>query len=138
MVLEKKNIFLNCEPTDKESVIRRIGDIFTSQGYTNEAYTQAMLDKENVFNTAIGNSLAIPHGIEAAKKDILKTGLVLMTFPKGQDWGAKDPVKVVIGIAAVGDEHLDVLAKIAETLSDESEIDHLMTMSVDEISAIFS
>ena len=138
MVLEKKNIILNCEPTEKEAVIRRIGEILSSQGYTDEAYTQAMLDKEGVFNTAIGNSIAIPHGIEAAKKDIKKTGLVLMTFPQGQDWGADEPVKVVIGIAAVGDEHLDVLSKIAETLSDEAQVDELMKMNEDQISEIFS
>ena len=104
MILETKNIFINQKPGKKEDVIRRIGEIFSSQGYTNESYTQAMLDKEKVFNTYIGNEIAIPHGIEEAKKDILKTGLVLMTFPDGQDWGAVEKVKVVIGIAAVGDE----------------------------------
>ncbi len=138
MVLEKKNIFLNCDPTDKEEVIKKIGGIFVEGGYTNEHYTQAMLDKEQVFNTAIGNSLAIPHGIEAAKKDILKTGIVFMTFPAGQDWGAADPVKVVIGIAAVGDEHLDVLSKIAETFSDEGEIDRVLTLNEDQILELFS
>ncbi|WP_197026838.1 PTS sugar transporter subunit IIA [Butyrivibrio sp. FCS014] len=112
MILETKNIFLNQKPGNKEDVIRKIGGIFSSQGFTNEYYTQAMLDKEKVFNTYIGNELAIPHGIEEAKKHILKTGLVLMTFPEGQDWGAAEKVKVVIGIAAVGDEHLDVLGKI--------------------------
>ncbi len=138
MVLEKKNVILNHVSVTKEEVIREIGEIFTSQGYTDEGYTQAMLDKEKVFNTAIGNSIAIPHGIEAAKKDIKKTGLVLMTFPDGQDWGAKEPVYVVIGIAAVGDEHLDVLSKIAMTLSDEEEVKRLLMLSADEIVDLFA
>ena len=137
MILETKNIFLNQKPGNKEDVIRKIGDIFSSQGYTNEYYTQAMLDKEKVFNTYIGNELAIPHGIEEAKKHILKTGLVLMTFPEGQDWGAAEKVKVVIGIAAVGDEHLDVLGKIAMTFSDKAGVEKLLTMTEDEISAYF-
>ena len=109
MVLEKRNIFLNQKPDTKENVIRRIGEIFTSEGYTDKEYTQAMLDKETIFNTYMGNFVALPHGIEEAKKDIKKTGIVLITVPDGQDWGATEKAKVIIGIAAVGNEHLEVL-----------------------------
>ena len=137
MILETKNIFINQKSGAKEDIIRRIGDIFSSQGYTNEYYTQAMLDKEKVFNTYIGNQIAIPHGIEEAKKHIKKTGLVLMTFPEGQDWCAAEKVKVVIGIAAVGDEHLEVLQKIAMTFCDKAGIDNLLTLNEEEISRLF-
>ena len=137
MILETRNIFINQKPAEKEDVIRRIGEIFSSQGYTNEYYTQAMLDKEKVFNTYIGNAVAIPHGIEEAKKHINKTGLVLMTIPEGQDWGAAEKVKVIIGIAAVGDEHLQVLQKIAMTFSDKAGVDNLLTLSEQEISDLF-
>ena len=137
MILEPKNIFINQKPGNKEDIIRKIGDIFTSQGYTNESYTQALLDKEKVFNTYIGNAVAIPHGIEEAKKDILKTGLVLITIPEGQDWGAAEKVKVIIGIAAVGDEHLQVLSKIAMTFSSPEGVDKVLTMSEQEISELF-
>ena len=122
---------------EKEDVIRKIGEIFSSQGYTNEYYTQAMLDKEKVFNTYIGNELAIPHGIEDAKKHIKKTGLVLMTIPEGQDWGASEKVKVIIGIAAVGDEHLNVLQKIAMCFSDKAGVEKLLSLNEQEISDLF-
>ncbi len=137
MILETKNIFLNQRPMEKEDVIRKIGEIFSSQGYTNEYYTQAMLDKEKVFNTYIGNELAIPHGIEDAKKHIKKTGLVLMTVPEGQDWGASEKVKVIIGIAAVGDEHLNVLQKIAMCFSDKAGVEKLLTLNEQDISDLF-
>ena len=137
MILEPKNIFINQKPGNKEDIIRQIGEIFTSQGYTNEQYTQALLDKEKVFNTYIGNAVAIPHGIEEAKKEILKTGLVLITIPEGQDWGAAEKVKVIIGIAAVGDEHLKVLSKIAMTFSSPEGVDKVLTMSEQEISELF-
>ncbi|MCR5669870.1 MAG: PTS sugar transporter subunit IIA [Butyrivibrio sp.] len=137
MILEKKNIFLNQKPQSKEEVIRKIGEIFSSQGYTDESYTQAMLDKEKVFNTYIGNSVAIPHGIEESKKYIKKTGLVLMTFPEGQEWDAAEKVKAVVGIAAVGDGHLRVLSKIAMTFSDGEGLEKLLTMNEDEISEMF-
>ncbi len=137
MVLEKKNIFLNQKPDDKENVIRRIGAIFSSQGYTDESYTQAMLDKEQIFNTYMGNFVALPHGIEEAKKDIKKTGIVLITVPEGQDWGANEKAKIIIGIAAVGNEHLEVLSKIALSFSDAEGINRLLAMSAEEISAMF-
>lgn len=137
MVLEKRNIFLNQKPDTKENVIRRIGEIFTSEGYTDKEYTQAMLDKETIFNTYMGNFVALPHGIEEAKKDIKKTGIVLITVPDGQDWGATEKAKVIIGIAAVGNEHLEVLSKIALSFSDAAGIDTLLSMSEDEISAMF-
>ncbi|MBP3782191.1 MAG: PTS sugar transporter subunit IIA [Butyrivibrio sp.] len=137
MILETRNIFLNQKPMEKEDVIRKIGEIFSSQGYTNEYYTQAMLDKEKVFNTYIGNELAIPHGIEDAKKHIKKTGLVLVTVPEGQDWGASEKVKVIIGIAAVGDEHLNVLQKIAMCFSDKAGVEKLLTLNEQEISDLF-
>ena len=137
MVIEKQNIFLNQKPDTKENVIRRIGAVFSERGYTDESYTQAMLDKEKVFNTYMGNFVALPHGIEEAKKDIKKTGIVIMTFPEGQDWGAKELAKVVIGIAAVGNEHLEVLSKIALSFSDAKGIDQLLSMSEEEICAMF-
>ncbi|MBP3815030.1 MAG: PTS sugar transporter subunit IIA [Butyrivibrio sp.] len=137
MILETKNIFLNQKPMEKEDVIRKIGEIFSSQGYTNEYYTQAMRDKETVFNTYIGNELAIPHGIEDAKKHIKKTGLVLMTVPEGQDWGASEKVKVIIGIAAVGDEHLNVLQKISMCFSDKAGVEKLLSLNEQEISDLF-
>ena len=137
MVIGKQNIFLNQKPDTKENVIRKIGAVFSERGYTDESYTQAMLDKEKVFNTYMGNFVALPHGIEEAKKDIKKTGIVIMTFPEGQDWGAKEKAKGVIGIAAVGNEHLEVLSKIALSFSDANGIDRLLSMSEEEISAMF-
>lgn len=137
MVLEKRNILLNQKPDTKENVIKRIGAIFSAEGYTDDNYTQAMLEKETIFNTYMGNFVALPHGIEAAKKDIRKTGIVLMTVPEGQEWGAAEKPKVIIGVAAVGDEHLEILSKIALSFSDAEGIDRLLGMSEDDISAIF-
>ena len=68
--LLKKNIFMNHAPATKEEIIREIGQIFLDGGYTTDKYTQAMLDKEETFNTAIGNNVAIPHGIESMRGEI--------------------------------------------------------------------
>ena len=136
-LLLKKNIFRNHKPAPKEEIIREIGKIFYEGGYTTEKYTQAMLDKEPMFNTAIGNGVAIPHGIESMRGEIKNTGLVVMTFPNGTDWGDGETVKLVIGIAAVGEEHMDVLKKIADACEDEEAVDAIVAKSVDEIYQMF-
>ncbi|MBQ4045498.1 MAG: PTS mannitol transporter subunit IICBA [Lachnospiraceae bacterium] len=135
-LLLKKNIIINHPTAPKEDIIREIGKIFYEGGYTTEKYTQAMLDKEPVFNTAIGNGLAIPHGIESMRGEIKNSGLVIMTFPQGIDWGG-EIVKLVIGIAAIGEDHLDVLGKIADACDSEEEVDAIVAKSVDEIYDMF-
>ena len=135
--LLKKNIFMNHAPATKEEIIREIGQIFLDGGYATDKYTQAMLDKEETFNTAIGNNVAIPHGIESMRGEIKNTGLVIMTFPEGIDWGDGETVKLVIGIAAVGDEHMDVLQKIAQACEDEEAVDAILAKSTDDVYEMF-
>ena len=136
-ILRKENIILNCKPQAKEDVIKQLGRILVDCGYVDEPYIQAMLDKEKVFNTAIGNEIAIPHGIEASKESIKKSGIAMMVFPEGTDWNG-EMVKIVIAIAGRGDEHLDILAKIALNLSDTDDVDNLVKSDVDTIYNMFA
>jgi mannitol/fructose-specific phosphotransferase system IIA component len=39
--------------------------------YVNENYIEGMIKRDNSFSTGIGNFIAIPHGEEADKKDIM-------------------------------------------------------------------
>lgn len=136
-ILKKENIFIECEPDTKENIIRKMGVLFFQQGYVDEPYIQAMLDKEVVFNTAIGNELAIPHGIESARGYIKKSGIIVMVFPKGIDWEAEEKVKLVIGIAANGEEHMEILSRIAETCSDTESVEELINSTKNQIYAKF-
>ncbi|EFV01736.1 PTS system, mannitol-specific IIC component [Pseudoramibacter alactolyticus ATCC 23263] len=136
-VLIKKNIRLNRSPQTKEAIIRDIGKVFYDGGYTTEKYTEAMLEKEKVFNTAIGNNLAIPHGIEGMTGEILNSGLVIFSYPDGVDWGDGQSVKLVIGIASVGDEHVDKLAKIAAACNTEEAVNKILAMDVDDVYDLF-
>ena len=135
-LLLKKNIIVNHAPASKENVIREMGKMFYEGGYTTEKYTQAMLDKEPVFNTAIGNGVAIPHGIENMRGEVKNSGIIIFTFPQGIDWGG-ETVKLVIGIAALGEEHMEVLTKIAEECETEEAVDEIVKKDVDEIYELF-
>ena len=136
-VLLKKNIILNNKTVSKNEAIRNIGKLLVDSGYITEKYVDGMIKKEEVFNTAIGNSLAIPHGIESVIGEIKNSGLAIMTYPDGVDWGDGEIVKLVIAVASAGDDHVDTLAKIATTCETEEAVEKIIRMSVDEIYNLF-
>jgi mannitol/fructose-specific phosphotransferase system IIA component len=137
-ILKKENIVLNQPKTDRETVIRRCGRMLFDSGYANEHYIEGMIKRDNSFSTGIGNFIAIPHGEEAYKKDIISTGIVVLTFPEGIDWHGT-PVYLVIGIAAKGDEHLDIMGNVVDHLdTGEDTIRLVKTASVEEIYKMLS
>lgn len=135
-LLQRKNIIIGCKAKPKEEVIREVGQLLFESGYVDEDYIDAMLKRENVFATNIGNAIALPHGVEAAKMNIKKSGIAVMIFPEGTAWN-DEIVKVVIGIAGVGDEHLDILANIAEKLCTPEAIDKLVESNTDTVYKCF-
>ena len=124
-LLERKNIVLNCEPVTPEEAIRRCGERMVESGYVDEAYIQGMLDREASFSVAIGSHVAIPHGTNDVKPLIKRSGMVVMTYPQGIDWNG-DKVKLVVGIASKGDEHLEILGRIVGIAGSEADTDALV------------
>ena len=98
---------------------------------------EAMLEREKSFSTFMGNGLALPHGVEAAKKAIKASGIAVMTFPQGIDWAGNE-VHVVIGIAGVGDEHLAILSTVAEKMLDDEAAKRLTEGDADTIYSILT
>ena len=125
ILLEKKNIILNCKPVSPEEAIKAVGRRMVESGYVEEAYIQGMLDREASFSVAIGSHVAIPHGTEESRKAIKKTGLIVMTYPEGIQWG-DELVRLVVGIASTGEDHLGILGKIVEVAETEEDTDKLV------------
>ena len=125
ILLEKKNIVLNCKPVSPEEAIKAVGKRMVESGYVEESYIQGMLDREASFSVAIGSHVAIPHGTEESRKAIKKTGLIVMTYPEGIQWG-DEMVRLVVGIASTGEDHLGILGKIVEVAETEEDTDKLV------------
>ena len=137
-ILKKENILLNQKKADRETVIRICGKLLLDSGYVTEHYIEGMIKRDNSFSTGIGNFIAIPHSEEAYKKDIISTGIVVLTFPEGIDWHGSS-VYLVIGIAAKGDEHLDIIGNIVDHLETGDDVIKLVkTSSIDEVFRILS
>jgi len=124
-ILLKENILLNLKPMSKEEAIITAGRLLVEKGYVKESYVEGMLEREKVYNTYIGNKVAIPHGTNASKNEILKSGIVVLQFKEGIDYG-DDKAYLVIGIAGVNDEHLEILSSIAITIEDINTVDKII------------
>jgi len=119
-ILKRENIILNQPKADRETVVLRSGQMLLDAGYINERYIEGMIKRENSFSTYIGNHIAIPHGETDYKKDIISTGIVVITYPDGIDWNGST-VYLVVGIAAKADEHLDILGNIVDHFETEED-----------------
>ena len=72
---------------------------------------------------------------------MLKTGVVFCQYPQGVRFGEEedDIARLVIGIAARNNEHIQVITSLTNALDDESVIERLAhTDSVDEVLALLS
>jgi PTS system mannitol-specific IIA component len=112
-LLTVDDVIPNASATDKWEAIRLVGQRLVAAGHVGPEYLDAMVQRENEFTTYIGNGLAIPHGVGAAKEQIRSSGLSIAQFPNGLDFGGGNTAYLVIGIAGKGDEHLEILSNIA-------------------------
>nr|WP_304363188.1 PTS mannitol transporter subunit IICBA [Gilliamella apicola] len=139
--LSEQNIFLGLTAKNKEEAIRFAGQKLVDNGYVTPAYIEAMLAREELTSTYLGESIAVPHGTIESKNDVIKTGIVFCQYPAGVQFGEgdDDQAKIVIGIAARNNEHLDVIAKLTNALDDQAIITKLVnTTSIEEVLAILS
>lgn len=127
-VLVKEGIRLNLPPVSKEEAIRAAGELLTELGYVDASYIDAMQEREKIVTTYMGMGVAIPHGTSQAKGTVKKTGIVLMQYPDGVDFG-DEKAQLVFGIAGIGDEHLDLLSKICGMLEEEDVLEKFKTTS---------
>jgi PTS system mannitol-specific IIC component len=139
--LGAENIFLGRTASHKEEAIRFAGEQLVKGGYVEPEYVDAMLAREKLTPTYLGESIAVPHGTVEAKDRVLKTGVVFCQYPAGVRFGEEedDIARLVIGIAARNNEHIQVITSLTNALDDESVIERLaQTTSVEEVLALLN
>ncbi|EOS22772.1 PTS system, mannitol-specific IIC component [Lachnospiraceae bacterium 3-1] len=121
-ILVKDGIKLNLKSVSKEQAIQAAGELLTTLGYVDASYIDAMQEREKLVTTYMGLGVAIPHGTSQAKGTVKKTGIVVMQYPEGVEFG-EEKAQLVFGIAGVGDEHLELLEKICGMLEEEAVLE---------------
>ena len=121
-LLSSKSINLNFNVTSKAEAINHLVDLMNSTGNISdrEAYKSAILAREDLSTTGIGEGIAIPHAKVGAVK---KATLVAAVSKEGVDYEALDgaPSHLFFMIAApdgANNTHLDVLSRLSTILMD--------------------
>lgn len=127
--LRAQDVFLAQQASNKQQAIRFAGEQLVNNGYVEPAYIEAMLEREALASTYLGESIAVPHGTEEAKAAILRTGVVICQYPEGVAFGEQpdERARLVIGIAARDQEHVQLLSQLTSALEDSQMIDKLAT-----------
>ncbi|MDR0382440.1 MAG: PTS sugar transporter subunit IIA [Spirochaetaceae bacterium] len=120
-MLKLENIIVNLPKETSDEAITRCGRMLVDGGYAERGYVEGMLARDHSFSCGIGNLIAIPHGEKEYKRFVKKAGLVVLTYMDAIDWHGK-PVNLVIGIAAQGEEHLDILGNITDNIDTEKDV----------------
>lgn len=138
-ILTAEKIMLKAKVANKEEAIRLAGQLLVRAGHVTEAYVEKMQEREQLATTYIGSGVAIPHGTNESKAEIQSTGISIIQVPDGVDFGEGNIAYLLVGIAAVGDEHLEVLSNIAILCSEEENVKRIVNAaSAEEIIAMFS
>lgn len=121
-ILSKDKILLKQKVKNKQEAIETAGKLLVQANHVSEEYIAKMIQREEELTTYMGNGVAIPHGTNDSKQWIRSTGMSIVQIPDGVDFGNGNIAYLVIGIAAVGDEHLEILSNLAIHISDEENV----------------
>ncbi len=118
--VKESDIATNQNAKTKDDVFKILSDLMVKNGYVDAPYNNALKQREEQANTFLGNGIAIPHGRIEDKALIKKTGVVIAQFKQGVAWGESGNVFLAVGIVAKGDEHLKILTKLTQIVTNES------------------
>jgi len=124
--LAREAVITGLPSVTKTQAIEYVGSLLVERGHVGDDYVAAMLEREETVSTFLGNGVAMPHGTFESRDSVKSTGIVVAQYPEGVDWGV-GTAHLVIGLGAVGDDHVNVLSHIAEVLQDEEVAEELWT-----------
>ncbi|MNC30955.1 Mannitol-specific phosphotransferase enzyme IIA component [compost metagenome] len=130
-IFSKDKVNLDAKAVDKYEAIRLVGQMLVDAGHVPTEYIDKMIERENDLSTYMGGGLAIPHGTNDSKRLIRSTGLAVAIFSEGVDFG-EEKAYLLVGIAAVGSGHLELLTNIAVLCSEEENIKRIINASSKE------
>lgn len=126
-------IFLNLKAVDNKEVLQIMGDAMIQEGYGEEGFTEALLEREKDYPTGLdvdGIGVAIPHtDVKHVKKEGISIAVLDEPIPFDA-MGEEDcqiTVKIVIMFTVAGkDKHIDRLLQLLAMIKDEQILKGLL------------
>ncbi len=119
------DIMVGLESVDKFEAIRMAGEMLVKKGCAGEDYVESMIDREKLLTTYLDGGIAIPHGTRIFKREVKETGIVCLQFPNGIDFDG-EKAHLIIGVAGVNNDHLEVLKGVATIITESAEAPELI------------
>ena len=116
--LTVEQISMGQSAVDKSAALHLLADKLVADGLVAEGYLAGLQAREAQGSTFLGQGIAIPHGTPETRDQVFATGVRLLQFPDGVDWGDGQIVYLAIGIAAKSDEHLRLLQLLTRALGE--------------------
>jgi mannitol/fructose-specific phosphotransferase system IIA component len=134
-ILTPATVVVGAAAADCAAAIAMVGRLLVATGSIEPAYVDSMLEREQIVSTYLGNGVALPHGTDESKASVNRTGIAVVQFPAGVDWG-DEAAHLVVGLAARSNDHVPILAQLAAVLEDPILCERLGTSATrDEIYA---
>ena len=128
-IVSLETVRLHGRALDKQDAIRQAGELLVQGGCVMPLYVNGMLAREQTMSTYLGNGVAIPHGQHENRTEVRRTGISVLQLPEGVEWETGERAYLVIGIAADAEEHVSVLANLAEVVEDIDAVNQLAQTS---------
>ena len=125
ITIDERLIRLQARAADKQEAIRQAGQLLVDSGYIDAGYIASMLGREEVANTYLGNGISIPHGLPKDRDLIKQTGIAVVQVPAGVTWNPGETARLIVGIAAKSDEHIEMLRRLTRVLGDQEQVARL-------------
>ena len=116
--LTVEQISMGQSAVDKSAALQLMAEHLVSDGLVADGYLAGLQAREAQGSTFLGQGIAIPHGTPETRDQVFTTGVRLLQFPEGVDWGDGHKVYLAIGIAARSDEHLRLLQLLTRALGE--------------------
>ena len=135
-IFEKGSVWYCVDPLSfKEAVRSLVSIVKLPNSIDRKVLFNALLSREEMMSTAIGNGIAIPH-VRLFDSMSLQEDIVAVAYLfEPVDWVAPDekPVHTLFFVLAADEtRHLQILAEIAQLASDEDFVEFLRTMPAKE------
>ena len=134
-LLTRETVRLGVAAKDRADAIDQAGKVLVEAGAIEQAYVDAMHEREGVMSSYMGEGFALPHGTDESRRHVKRAAVAFLQFAEPIVWEEGDEeTTAALAVAAKADEHVGVLATLAKVLVDEEKAERLRTTDdVDEV-----
>jgi len=122
-ILKPEAVRVISSASSKKRLLQELGDLaFSAYGMSAAATVEALLERESLGPTGVGQGVALPHA-RMPELEVVQGAFLLLEKPVDFDSVDRQPVDIVFTLFApeeAGVEHLKALALVSRTLREPS------------------